>query len=65
MQLMSLPGSPSGHTDVSAFSAAPCAHAARTAPARRDGADSLAVPSTSLARRGRFSSFTQRNHHAQ
>jgi len=59
------PAFPGGHTDVSAFSAAPCAHATWMAPARRDGADSLAVPSTSLARRGRFSSFNQRNHHAQ
>ena len=59
------PAFPGGHTDVSAFSAAPCAHATRMVSARRDGADFPAVPSTSLARRGRFSSFNPRNRHAQ
>ncbi len=65
MRLMCTHPFPSGHMDVSVFSAAPCAHATRMVPARRDGADSLAIPSTSLARRGRFSFRNSWNRHAQ
>jgi hypothetical protein len=63
MRLMQ-PRFPSGHTDVSAFSAASCVLSAPTVRARRNGATPFR-PATSLARRGRFSFFTQWNRHAQ
>jgi hypothetical protein len=44
MRLMRSPGFPGGHTDVSAFSAAPCVSAAWMVRARRDGADPLSHP---------------------
>ena len=64
MRLMQ-PGFPGGHTDVPAFSAAPCVLPAPDGSCTPRWRSPPFRPATSLARRGRFSFFTQRNRHAQ
>jgi hypothetical protein len=44
MRLIHSNAFPSGHRDVTVFSAAPCVSAARMVRARRDGADPLSHP---------------------
>ncbi len=65
MRLMQPSSFPSGHTDVSAFSAAPCVSAARMARARRDGVAPLSHPAHLPRTRGASFSLSPWNTDAQ